>query len=115
MRLNLADGTARTVFPTEASRSVLPFFSGDGGTVTPSPDGTRVMISSKKKSRDIEFDLATGRPLWTMTEVRDIGRLMKSGGKPVAGYFAAYGSYYLTQDQTTALHLRDAGQSLASR
>ena len=115
VRVNLADSTAQTVFPTDASRSVLPFFSDDGGTVTPSPDGKRAMISSKKSSRDIEIDLATGRPLWTMTEVGDVGPLLKSGGKPVAGYFAAYGAYYLTKDQAIALDLGEAEQSLASR
>ncbi len=60
------------------------------------------MISSKKESRDIEFDLATGRPLWSMTHVLDV----ENDGKSAAGYFAAYGSYYLTDDQRRALRLR---------
>ena len=115
VRLNLVDGSAQTVFPTKASGSVLPFFSVDGGTVVPSPDGKRAMISSKKESRDIEIDLATGRPLWSMTHVLDVGPLMKAGGEPVAGYFAAYGSYYLTKDQTRALHLNEAGSGTAGR
>ncbi len=102
VRVNLLEGSAQTVFPTVASRPVLPFFSFDGGTVTPSPDGKRAMISSKKESRDIEFDLATGRPLWSMTHVLDV----ENDGKSAAGYFAAYGSYYLTDDQRRALRLR---------
>lgn len=103
VRLNLVDGSVQTVFPTEASRSILPLFSGDGGTVTPSPDGMRAMISSKDESRDIEIDLATGRPLWIMTHVFDIG---PSGGKPASGYSTAYGNYYVTEEQLRALHLR---------
>lgn len=102
VRLNLADESVQTVFPTQASRSVLPFFSVDGGTVVPSPDGKRAMISSKQQSRDIEVDLATGRPLWSMTHVV----ALNNGSKPASGYFAAYGSYYLTDDQKRALHLQ---------
>ena len=102
LRLNLLDGSAQTVFPTQASRPVLPFFSFDGGTVVPSPDGKRVMISSKQESRDIEVDLATGRPLWSMTHVR----AMKDDSEPAAAYFTAYGSYYLTDDQKRALHVQ---------
>jgi hypothetical protein len=105
VRLNLVDGSAQTVFPTEASRSMLPFGDADGGTVTPSLDGTRAMISSKSSSRDIEFDTATGRPLWSMTHVLDVGPFMNTSGEPVAGYFVAYGSYYLTMDRTQALRL----------
>lgn len=106
VRLNLVDGSVATLFPTKASRSMLPFFSIDGGTITLSPDGKRAMVSSKQESRDIEVDLATGRPLWSMTHVLDVGPSMKKSGKPVAGYFAAYGSYYLTDEQKRALHLR---------
>ena len=102
VRLNLVDENVQTVFPTQASRSVLPFFSIDGGTVVPSPDGKRAMISSKQQSRDIEVELATGRPLWSMTHVRAI----KDGSKPASAYFTAYGSYYLTDDQKRALHLQ---------
>ena len=106
VRLNLVDGSVKTVFPTNASRSMLPFFSVDGGTVIPSADGKRAMISSKKESRDIEIDVATGRPLWTMSHVLDVGPFTEERGKPVAGYFAAYGSYYLTEDQKRALRLQ---------
>ena len=102
LRLNLLDGSAQTVFPTQDSRPVLPFFSFDGGTVVPSPDGKRAMISSKQESRDIEVDLATGRPLWSMTHVL----ALKKGSKPAAAYFTAYGSYYLTDEQRRALHVQ---------
>ena len=106
LRINLVDGTARTVFPTAASHDALPFYSSDGGTVTPSPDGARAMISSKDESRDLEFDIATGQPLWTTTRVMDVGPFMNNDGKPIAGYFKAYGTYYITDEQARALHLR---------
>jgi hypothetical protein len=102
VRLNLVDGSSQTVFPTGASKPVLPFFSPDGGTVTPSADGKRAMIASKEESRDIEFDLATGRALWTMTHVLET----KNRGKRAAAYYTAYGSYYLTDDQLRSLRLR---------
>ncbi|WP_395622576.1 arylsulfotransferase family protein [Sphingomonas daechungensis] len=103
LRVNLVDGSAQTVFPTDASGPVLPFFNFDGGTVTPSPDGKRAMIASKHEARDIEIDLATGKPLWTMLHVADSG---SAGGKPEAAYFNAYGNYYLTKEQLAALHLQ---------
>ena len=92
-------------FLSSEYRYVLPVFSSDGGTVVPSPDGKRAMISSKNRSRDVEFDLATGRPLWSMMHLFDVGPFMNKSGKPVPGYFAAYGSYYLTEDQKRALRL----------
>ena len=106
MRLNLVDGSAQVVFPTAASKPMLPFFSEDGGTVIPSPDGKRAMISSKDESRDMEIDLATGRPLWEMKQVFDVAPFMGKKGNKVAGYFTAYGTYYLTDDQVRSLPLR---------
>jgi len=105
VHLNLVDGSVQTLFPTQASRPVLPFFSENGGTVTPSPDGKRVMISSKLEARDIEFDLASGRPLWTRTNVHDAAPFLNGSKEPVAGYFVAHGSYYLTDDETRSLPL----------
>ena len=102
MRLNLADGSAAVAFPTAASGKLVPFYSSDGGTVTPSPDGSRAIISSKDQSRAFEIDVATGRPLWTMDRVLDVGPFMDAN-TPVAGYFKAYGSYYLTDAQLQAL------------
>lgn len=112
VRLNLVDGSAETVFPTKASGTVLPFFSVDGGTVVPSPDGKRAMISSKKESRHIEVDVITGRPLWSMTRARDVSSLIGQDDEPVAGYFAAYGAYYLTKADMATLGL-DAARSRA--
>ena len=106
MQLNLIDGTAQTVFPTRASRPLLPFFTETGGFVIPSADGKRAMISSENESRDFEIDLATGRPLWMMTHVLDVGPLMKSGGKPIAGYLNVRGTYYLTEEQKRSLRLQ---------
>lgn len=103
VRINLVTGNEQTVFPTAASRPVLPFFNFDGGTVTVSPDGRRAIVSSKHEARDIEIDLATGKPLWTMSHVADIGL---KNGDPETGYFDAYGSYYVSEDQLRRLHLQ---------
>jgi hypothetical protein len=106
VRIDMVTGTVQTVFPTEASRPILPFFSEVGGCITPSPDGKRAMISSEDESRDFEFDLATGRPLWTMTHMLDVGPVMKRGGKPITGYLNVRGTYYLTDDQVAALRMQ---------
>ena len=113
VRINLVDGNVQTVFPTEASRSMLPFLSEDGGTVIPSPDGKRAMVSSKDGARDFEIDLATGRPLWTMTHVLDVAPLL-GRSKPIAGHFTAFGSYYLTDDYLRALRLAKPGQNVSA-
>lgn len=105
VRLNLVDGTSQVVFPTGAGKAMLPFFSPDGGTVVPSPDGRRAFVSSKDQSRTFEIDLATGKPLWTMDRVLDVGPFM-GASKPVAGYFKAYGTSYVTDLQARALRLR---------
>jgi len=102
VRLNLVDGSAAPVFPTPASKPMLPFYSTDGGTVTPSADGRRAIISSKDESRAFEIDIATGKALWTMKRVMDIAPFMNKDA-PVAGYFKAYGTYYLTDEQVCAL------------
>ena len=105
MRLDLVTGDAQVAFPRTAAGPMIPFFTPDGGTVTPSPDGTRAIVSSKDESRDFELDLATGRPVWTMARVLDVGPFMGED-KPVAGYFKAYGTYYLTDEQARRLKLR---------
>lgn len=105
-RINLVDGSAQTVVPTAASKSILPFFTSDAGHVTVSPDGKRLMIALKDQSRDIEVDLATGKPLWAHTRVMDIGPFMDNGGKPVAAFFKAYGTYYISDEQARALPLK---------
>ena len=108
MHLDLATGNARSAFPQADKGPMLPFFSPDGGTVIPSPDGTRAMVSSKDQSRDFEIDLATGKPLWVMDRVLDVGPFMDED-EPMAGYFKAYGTYYLTNAQVRRLPLRDGG------
>lgn len=108
MRLDLATGRAEVAFPRSDRGAVMPFVSPDGGTVIPSPDGRRAIVASKDQSRDFEIDLASGRPLWTMDRVLDVGPFMDVDG-PVAGYFKAYGTYYLTQEQVSGLPLTKAG------
>jgi hypothetical protein len=40
----------------------------------------------------LEIDLATGKPLWSMTRVFDVAPLLKTK-KPVAEFFKAYWAY----------------------
>lgn len=106
-RVNLNTGETTTLFPTVASKPVMPFYSSDGGHVSVSPDGKRLMISSKDESRDIEIDVATGKPLWTMTRILDIAPFMSGGdkAKPVAARMKSYGTYYVSPRQAQALGL----------
>lgn len=105
VRIDLNDSSVRTIFPTAASRPVLPFFSFDGSNVAVSPDGKRLMLSVKDESRDIEIEVDTGKALWVNKRVMDIDPFMKKTGKPVAAYFKAYGTYYIPDAQVKLLPL----------
>lgn len=106
VRINLNDGSSRTIFPTAASKPVLPFFSTDGSNVAVSPDGKRLMLSVKDESRDIEIDVGTGKALWVNKRVMDIAPFMGKSDKPVAGYFKAYGTYFIPEAQAKLLPLK---------
>ena len=108
-RINLLTGKVDTVFPTAASKALLPFFSVDGGHVSVSPDGKRLMVSSKDESRDFEIDIASGKPLWSMTHIQDVAPFQPNGdkAKPLAGFFKAYGTYYVSPQQAQALGLKN--------
>ena len=80
VRIDLSDGSAATVFPTAASAAVLPFGSDLGGHIDISADGRRAMIVAKEPGRAIEIDVATGKPLWTMENSRDITPYLKAEG-----------------------------------
>lgn len=110
-RVNLVTGQAQTVFPQSNAGAVAPFYSTDGGHIMVSPDGKRIMISSKDESRDIEIDAVTGKPLWTMTHIADVGPFLAKDGneaKPVAAWFKSYGTYYVTAAQARGLKLAGA-------
>lgn len=107
-RIDLSTGKTDTVFPRDGSQALLPFYSSDGGHISVSPDSRRLMISSKDESRDIEVDIATGKPLWTMTHIHDVAPFMSGGNdksKIVAALFISYGTYYVTAEQARGLGL----------
>mgnify|MGYP001021391951 FL=1 len=106
VRIDLNDGSSRTIFPTAASKPVLPFFSTDGSNVAVSPDGKRLMLSVKDESRDIEIEVDTGKALWVNKRVMDIAPFMGKSDKPVAGYFKAYGTYFIPEAQVKMLPLK---------
>lgn len=103
VRLNLVTGQASTVFPRDEDGSYLPFFSPDGGHISVSPDGRRLIFSSKHQGRSIEIDIETGRPLWAMEKsfgLRPYLALKKVAAKADRALFKAYGTYYLSTAQT---------------
>ena len=73
------------------------------------PDGKRLMVSSKDESRDFEIDIASGKPLWSMTHIQDVAPFQPNGdkAKPLAGFFKAYGTYYVSPQQAQALGLKN--------
>lgn len=85
--------------PNGPANDLPPFFSGDGGHIDISPDGQRMMISSKTQAISFEVEIATGRVLWSIEKILDIKPYLDRVGKdvhaPTIG-FNAYSAYYLT-------------------
>lgn len=107
VRLDLSNDTAETVYPRRKD-ALAPFTSSNGGHISISPDGKRLITSSKDQSRAIEIDIATGKPLWTMTEVLDLGPFMaadRKETKPVAAWFKLWGTYYISPELQEKLPL----------
>lgn len=103
--IDMNTGDTQTIFPKANAKPVLPFYSSMGSVVVPSPDGNRLMVTSMDGSRNIEIDLATGKPLWMMTQAHDIAPFMSEGknAKPVPTRFNTYGAYYVSPLQAQAL------------
>ncbi|MGD9811123.1 MAG: arylsulfotransferase family protein [Sphingobium sp.] len=107
VQLDLIHDKAQTVYPRKDD-PLLPFSSSNGGHISISPDGKRAITSSKDQGRAIEFDIATGKPLWTMTEVLDLGPFLsedRKSKKPVAAWFKLWGTYYVPPEQAKKLPL----------
>lgn len=105
VRINMNDGSSKTIVPSSQNKELLPFFTFDAGHVTVSPDGNRLMISLKDQSRAVEVDIASGKPLWINDRVVDIGPFIGSDRKPVAAYPMAFGTYYVSDEQARGLSL----------
>lgn len=105
--IDLNSGETHTVFPQADAKPLLPFYSSVGGQVQASPDGKRIMVTSLEESRNFEIDLATGRPLWLMTQAHDTAPFHSddSHPKPVKTKFNTYGAYYVTPAQAQGLGL----------
>jgi len=67
----------------------------------PAQDAKRLMVSSKDGSRDFEIDIASRKPLWSMTQIQDAAPFQPNGdkAKPLAGFFMAFGTYYVSPQQ----------------
>ena len=79
LKIGLYPQRYEQVFPRGGGED-LGFFSESEGAVNASPDGKRALIAETLGGRVIEFDLATGAPLWVYREV-----------DPIADYLAAIG------------------------
>lgn len=100
VRIDFRDGTSQTIYPKPGTTPAIALWSEDGGHVAVSPDGTRVMVSSKDQSRSFEFDVATGKALWSINIAYDIApylALKNLSADSDRGWFNAYGAYYVTE------------------
>ena len=64
-----------------------------------SPDGRRIIVSSKKQSRTMEIDVESGKVLWMMETGFDISPYLAQrpdvSAEAARGWFNVYGAYYL--------------------
>jgi Arylsulfotransferase (ASST) len=82
LQVDLATGDGTTVFPRDAAAVGGDLKSIAQGVVRMSPDGTRGLISETLNGRVIEFDLASGAPLWTYSAVSDMAPFYAWKGTP---------------------------------
>ena len=97
-RIDLETREASTIFPRPGEVNLIPFFSEDGGHVSVSPDGNRVLTSLKAQGRIVELDVKTGEPLWILEKTFDNAPYFEKRGITVEnsrGRFRAYGAYYI--------------------
>lgn len=100
-RLDLAKGTAETVFPrgSEKEKGLLPMLSLTAGHINVSADGKRALVSPTHNGRIIEIDVASGTPLWVYENTHDIGTFLKAAdirADKTRARFATYGAYYVS-------------------
>ncbi len=101
VRMDLAKGTAETLFPrgTEKEKGLLPVHSATAGQIDVSPDGKRALVAVTHNGRIIEIDTSNGTPLWAYENTHDIGKFLKAEDlRPdkTRARFATYGAYYVT-------------------
>ena len=99
VRIDLAKGTAETVFPRENAKALLPVTSRSAGHISVSPDGKRALVSVTHQGRIVEIDVASGQPVWTYDNTHDIAKFLDAEGidkKSSRARFATYGAYYVS-------------------
>ena len=72
VQLDAESGMGKTLFPKDLSVSGADLASKASGGVRVSADGSRALISESMGGRVIEFDMATGEPLWIYTSISDL-------------------------------------------
>ncbi len=82
VKVNIATGTGKTLFPIDRSAIGGDLKSIAQGVIRMSPDGTRGLISETLNGRVIEFDAVSGAPLWTYSAVSDMAPFYARKGQP---------------------------------
>jgi outer membrane protein assembly factor BamB len=82
IEVDIATGAGKRLFPRDNAAVGGDLKSIAQGVVRMSPDGTRGLISETLNGRVIEFDLASGAPLWTYAAVSDMAPFYAWKGEP---------------------------------
>ena len=99
LKIGIAPQRYEQVFPRPGGED-LGFFSESEGAVNASPDGKRALIAETLGGRVIEFDLATGAPLWVYREVDPISDYLAATGEDRSDKLAllqTQGAAYVTR------------------
>jgi DNA-binding beta-propeller fold protein YncE len=97
VRIDLNTATAETVFPN-GTADAPKLFSEERGTVSISPDHTRALVSAGQAGTTTEIAIASGDPLWRMTQSFSVLPYLKAHdieSDMSNAKFVAYGAYYL--------------------
>lgn len=82
LQVDPVSGDGTTVFPRNADDVGGDLKSIAQGVIRITPDGARGLISESLAGRVIEFDMVTGKPLWTYSAVSDMAPFYAWKGTP---------------------------------
>ncbi|MEV8466797.1 arylsulfotransferase family protein [Fluviibacterium sp. DFM31] len=101
LRVDLAERSARTVFPTAPDQAGGDLDAEVSGAVRESPDGRFMLISETINGRVIEVDMDTGEAVWIFKAISDLAPYLKEQGEdpdgPVYARLQTHGADYLSK------------------
>jgi outer membrane protein assembly factor BamB len=98
VRIDLATGASRTVFPRGGEKELLPVTTDTAGQIDVSRDGRRALVALTHQGRVIEIDVESGRALWAYDNTHELGPFLEQAdlrAEATRARFATYGAYYV--------------------